>query len=1553
MKRRSRVIALFMAIILTATAMELPSRAVDVDIIGDKNPARPEQPVVVEATDRIEFYGVEANTDNIRIQAWGTGASFQLVLEIMTDGGVRLYDSAACNSLFQDRIEKLKDTIIAEPGIDSMTATGKISGTRVEIEFAKAHEWSLKIYKKDSKDLAYILNAENLGVTYGSGYTREGVSLQGEIAPNEQFIGLGERYTGTILNGKSYPLWNEDGWSAGLNGNKTTSYANVPLLHSNQGYSLFFNSFYSANADIGSENNPHEYRLDFDGPDLDLFVWTGTPLENVKSYMAVTGTTAVIPKWATGYWAGGNSGNYWENIAKKYYDKDTGKASTAKTSDYYDEAIREVLQNYKNMGTLPSAIFGESMPTRSLDTVSAVSSEFGVELLGWYHPDQPWDADQYRMINKNVLTSLRGFTSTDSLPFIKTTSGEYYTYTNDDGKSEWNRVDYTHANAGKLVTANLKRGWNKDLSGLMVDYGEYINANWVFANGMTGKEMHNLQAYYYNSVMKNAWENSSKAGDYILFARAGSAGSQSFAAQFGGDQKCNFEGLRQAVMGGLSASASGFGIWGSDIGGLGIGDAVSENNPLLTAELYMRWLGFGTFSTLMRSHGTMDHDPWTFEEEVKAEGLDVDVKKVFQKYYWTRENLSDAIYSATLQSNKDGTPVMQVMGLSYPEHFSVGDQYLFCNEMLVAPIYEKGNNAIKGSVTKSITLPEGNWYDLWSGKRIVGDGTAIILDVTVDDTPVYLRSGSVMPVDLSAKTFDLADSMENGNSLQALFVTPAEEGESRTSTWYIGEDEHAPAFTYTSQTTGGVYTIQAKQTASNPKVLRGYGIDASSVYVDGTLVPRLYHKPIGTETGCYVNEGTGEMVLVLADGNWEQITFNHTIQESHEKIEFDSINVDSLSEKGFTSTQLDKNVASAEPFALVGEADQAVSTHWFSGKLATTSSGTTLKSSHNGLKPLTTDADKKVQLLNTPYSFKNFKISTEVYWGVNTGVVLGERNVYPRNTSNYNSIIVYFANNRIQLGGALDYSTAKVIGKKNGWTTSGTTGIFYFADSFTAVKNQVYTLNVEMQNNVLTVWVDGYPGVLTISVAKHYKTGAIALVGHKSDAGGNDGGGIKSFAIEKRNDGYVNLDHIRVADLEAAGFTSTQFDRDNNYAIVGEADQAVSKHWFSGTSTTTSGGKILNSGNTGTKPMMKESDKKAQLLNTPYVYENFKIRAEVYWGVNTGVVFGKRNVYPRNTSDYSSISVYFANNRVQLGGALDYSTAKVTGKENGWTTYGTTGIFYFTDSFTAVKNAIYTLNVEMQNGILTVWVDGYPGVLTVEAADHYETGAIALVGHKYDGDGGGIKSFLVDEIRTRYKEYTSTEFATYREGSEFTAPAYDGYLFAGWFYDELGREPVQSKTRTTERTVYAKFVPENVLTVKAQISSNLLDDNTRDDGSGSIRFVTTVDTLRYKKAGFQISYDKGDGRGVQNPKLYSNTVYTRLYAVIGDATGGSIEYDPTEFGQTSTYFKACTVRNIDASLYDMELTVTPFWITLDGTEVRGETEVRTVRQGMGLEVNRK
>lgn len=191
------------------------------------------------------------------------------------------------------------------------------------------------------------------------------------------------------------------------------------------------------------------------------------------------------------------------------------------------------------------------------------------------------------------------------------------------------------------------------------------------------------------------------------------------------------------------------------------------------------------------------------------------------------------------------------------------------------------------------------------------------------------------------------------------------------------------------------------------------------------------------------------------------------------------------------------------------------------------------------------------------------------------------------------------------------------------------------------------------------------------------------------------------------------------------------------------------------------------------------------MLNTPHRYENFTATTEIYWGVNAGFIIGADNVYPRDITNYPAISVCFANNRIQLGGALDYATASVTGTGASFSTYATnTGIFYFTSGFTATTNNVYTLNVEMKDGILTVWVDGYEGVLTLRVADHYESGRVALMHHKYDGDGGGFKSFEINEIETLSKLYTPAEFATYRSTNGHTAPEYHDYLFAGWFYDQ-------------------------------------------------------------------------------------------------------------------------------------------------------------------------
>ena len=89
---------------------------------------------------------------------------------------------------------------------------------------------------------------------------------------------MGERFEAFNQLGIKTVLWNQDSWSE-----DGTSYKNIPILHSSVGYMLFFNSAYSAVADIGVTDK-RKYSLDFNGPKFDMYFWTGSPLENIASY---------------------------------------------------------------------------------------------------------------------------------------------------------------------------------------------------------------------------------------------------------------------------------------------------------------------------------------------------------------------------------------------------------------------------------------------------------------------------------------------------------------------------------------------------------------------------------------------------------------------------------------------------------------------------------------------------------------------------------------------------------------------------------------------------------------------------------------------------------------------------------------------------------------------------------------------------------------------------------------------------------------------------------------------------------------------------------------------------------------------------------------------------------------------------------------------------------------------------------------------------------------------------------------------------------------------
>ena len=158
-------------------------------------------------------------------------------------------------------------------------------------------------------------------------------------------------------------------------------------------------------------------------------------------------------------------------------------------------------------------------------------------------------------------------------------------------------------------------------------------------------------------------------------------------------------------------------------------------------------------------------------------------------------------------------------------------------------------------------------------------------------------------------------------------------------------------------------------------------------------------------------------------------------------------------------------------------------------------------------------------------------------------------------------------------------------------------------------------------------------------------------------------------------------------------------------------------------------------------------------------------------------------------------------------------------------------------------------------------------------------------------------------------------------------PMEAGKLFAGFYSDSTFTTPLSSETGTA----VPKYVDEAVLTVRFQLTKNVNEtsDETR------LRAVTTVDSTHYRKAGFFVTVGSGAER-----EYSTVNVARRITGTDGLTT---LSYDPSVFSEESEYFCAFnfTVAN---DKFSVPLTFTPFWVTPDGTEVRGKTRTLIISE---------
>lgn len=247
-----------------------------------------------------------------------------------------------------------------------------------------------------------------------------------------------------------------------------------------------------------------------------------------------------------------------------------------------------------------------------------------------------------------------------------------------------------------------------------------------------------LNHFYYQDNKRNGKRP-------LIFSRYAGIGSHRYPIGFSGDTIISWKTLEYQPYFTATASNAGYGWWSHDIGG--------HMNGYRDDELATRWLQFGVFSPIMRLHSSCNlftgKEPWKFG---------VQEERIMSRYLRLRHQLIPYLYTMNERFQRKSLPLIRPMYYEAPdrrEAYEVPNQYRFGTELLVHPITSKMDPDIKAG--KVVTwLPEGIWYDIFSGLRYKGD-RSIIMYRTLEDIPVLAKAGSILPMQQEADVSGITD----------------------------------------------------------------------------------------------------------------------------------------------------------------------------------------------------------------------------------------------------------------------------------------------------------------------------------------------------------------------------------------------------------------------------------------------------------------------------------------------------------------------------------------------------------------------------------------------------------------------------------------------------------------------------------------------------------------------------------------------------------------------------------------------------------------------------
>ena len=220
----------------------------------------------------------------------------------------------------------------------------------------------------------------------------------------------------------------------------------------------------------------------------------------------------------------------------------------------------------------------------------------------------------------------------------------------------------------------------------------------------------------------------------ILFHRWGGLGNHRYQIGFSGDTVSVWDSLAFQPWFTSTAANVGYAYWSHDIGG--------HMPGAVEPELFTRWVEFGAFSPILRTHTTKNPESerriWAYPEPFSS---------ILRSTFQLRYAMQPYIYTEARRTYDTGIAFLRPLYYDWPEaneSYENKNEYLFGDEMLVDPVVTPGDKQ-SGLATEKVWLPKGEWIEEPTGKHFTGPAS-MDRSFSVDQIPVYLKSGAIVPM---------------------------------------------------------------------------------------------------------------------------------------------------------------------------------------------------------------------------------------------------------------------------------------------------------------------------------------------------------------------------------------------------------------------------------------------------------------------------------------------------------------------------------------------------------------------------------------------------------------------------------------------------------------------------------------------------------------------------------------------------------------------------------------------------------------------------------------